>query len=266
MINYISRKLVLIALPLNMFIVLLALPASAETISIVADYWCPYNCNPQSKQPGFMVEIAKKAFARYKINVEYTVMPWTNAITETRAGKYTAIVGASYMDAPDFIFPNTPQGWMQNVFYIKKDDMWRFENIDSLKDVALGIITDYSYNPLLNDYIESNKNNKNRIQAESGDDALETNINKLLIGKIRSVVEAEYVMKYYLSKHTSQEPLEEAGRLRATEQDNLYIAFGPNEPNAQKYIKILSLETNAMRASGELAKILQTYGLKDWEK
>lgn len=240
--------------------------ARCETITIAADNWCPYNCDPKSKLPGYMVEITKKAFARHNIDVEYIILPWRDAVEQARMGKYTAIIGADYMDAPDFIFPNISQGLMYNAFYIKKGDLWRFSNLDSLKDTSLGAITDYSYNALLNEYIDTNKNNKSRVQLETGDNALRINIDKLLTGKVRTIIEAENVMKHYLATHEMVGLLEEAGRLRPSEQDNIYIAFSPREAKAQKYANILSQETKAMRASGELKKILSAYGLNDWER
>lgn len=240
--------------------------AKCETVTIVADKRCPYNCDPKSKLPGYIVEIAKKAFSRHNIEVEYIVLPWRDAVEQTRIGKYTAIIGADYMDAPDFIFPNISQGMMYNVFYINKGDFWRFTNLDSLKDTSLGAITDYSYNALVNEYIDNNKNNKNRVQLETGDDALRVNIDKLLSGKVRTIIEAENVMKHYLITHQMVGLLEEAGRLRPSEQDNIYIAFSPHEPNAQHYANILSQETKTMRSNGELKKILSGYGLDDWER
>lgn len=240
---------------------------AAETIVIAADNWCPYNCDPQkSDRPGFMLEIAKKAFAKHNINVEYTVLPWTEAISQTRTGKYGAIVGAAYSDAPDFIFPDVPQGFVQNVFYVKKGDVWRFKDVDSLKEILLAVIADYAYNTLLNGYIEEQKNNKFRIKIATGDDPLGDNISKLIEGRVGAVVDAQAVMDYYVSKNNLVGQLEEAGRLTPSQQDNIYIAFAPHNPKSASYAKILSDEMKAMRASGELAKILSAYSLKDWQK
>lgn len=49
--------------------------ARAETITIVADPWCPYNCEPGSDEPGFMVEIARRVFAEAGIEVRYETVP-----------------------------------------------------------------------------------------------------------------------------------------------------------------------------------------------
>jgi polar amino acid transport system substrate-binding protein len=42
------------------------------------------------------------------------------------------------------------------------------------------------------------------------------------------------------------------------------VAFAPGVARSRDYARILDEGIAAMRASGELAKLLQRYGLKDW--
>jgi polar amino acid transport system substrate-binding protein len=237
-----------------------------ETITITADVWCPYNCDPTSEHPGFMIEMAQKAFAKHGINIQYIVQPWTRAIEETRQGKYTAIVGAAVRDAPDFVFPEKTEGKIQNVFYIKKGKKWRYTGIDSLKDVSLGVIADYSYNTALDEYVAAHKTDPKHIQVIAGDDALNINFKKLLAGRIDSYVEGEFVAQYYIAQHKISDQIEEAGRSPPSVDDQLYIAFGPENKKAKEYAAILSEEIKAMRADGELEKLLAVYNIRDWDK
>ena len=233
-----------------------------EIITIVADTWCPYNCNPKSPHPGFMVDIAKKAFAKHNIEVEYSIVPWTRAIEETRKGMHSAIVGASDGDAPDFIYPSIHQGFMRNHFYVKKGNTWKYDGIKSLGYIVLGLIADYSYNDEIDKYISKYKLDPNRIEMMSGDKALEINLSKIKRGKIGGTIEAKYVMEYYLSQNNLSDQYVEAGELPASDRDRLHIAFSPkNKKLSQKYANILSEETKKMRESGELQKILDIDGL-----
>ena len=68
--------------------------AGAETLTLVADEWCPYNCTPGDEKPGFLVEIVKKVFEPQGFTVDYKIVPWARAIRDTRAGRYSAILGA----------------------------------------------------------------------------------------------------------------------------------------------------------------------------
>ena len=76
-----------------------------------------------------------------------------------------------------------------------------------------------------------------------------------------------FKMEYYLSQNNMTGQVAEAGYLPSSEEDNLYIAFSPkNKELSQRYADILTKETAEMRRNGELAAILETYGLTDWEK
>lgn len=255
--------------PLILLLALLTISSTlhAETITIVADTWCPYNCDAKSPNQGFMVDIVRKAFAKHDIEVEYSTMSWVEAIKQTRKGKFSAIVGASLKDAPDFIFPTAPQGWLQSVFYVKKGNAWRYHDLKSLNDISLGVIDNYSYGDALDDYINKNKLDPKLIQAMGGDNALALNIQKMTRGKVDVLVESKYVMDYYINRNNIKDDILDAGVLPVSEQSKLYIAFSPKDKKlAQKYADIISEEMLAMRANGELVPLFATYGVTDWEK
>ncbi len=261
------RKIFYIFLSVFCFYFSAQAEAPQEKITIVADTWCPYNCNPKSPHQGFMVDIAKAAFAKHNIAVEYVVEPWTQAIKDTQKGKYNAVIGASTGDAPDFVFPSITQGFLQNHFYVKKDGEWKYTDIKSLNGVILGVIADYSYNDEMDAYIKKYRLDPEKISIISGDKALGINLSKMLRGKIGATLESKFVMEYYLSQNNMVGQVQEAGALPPSDKDKLYIAFSPKDRKlAEKYAEILSAETKNMRESGELAKILDIYGLADWEK
>ena len=248
----------------------LAAPVRAETVVLAADEWCPYNCEAGSDKPGFMVELARAAFAKHGIAVEYVTVPWARAIEETRQNKYAGIIGAYYGDAEDFVFPKVPQGRSDMTFYVKKDSTWNYTDNTSLDNLSLGVIADYSYSQGLDAYIEQHKADPKRIQIVSGDDALEANIQKVLHGRIGAFIEDKQVIDYSLSTPEMQphkENLREAGLLPTPSDGNgiVFIAFSPANPNAAKYAELLSAETMAMRKNGELKKILDRYGVRDFD-
>jgi len=256
------RNLLLVTL-----ICLIATPAfAAKTITLVADKWCPYNCEPGSDNPGFLIEIITQAFKKRDIGIEYSVLPWDQAIAAAREGKFNAIVGASPNDAPDFIFPKVSQGWMHTQFFVKKGAMWHFYGKSSLEKVTLGVASGYIYGDTIDDYIRANANDARRIQVASGDNVLADNIDKLLGDKIGAIIEDINVMNYYLAKHGLSDKIEPAGQLPISDQNNIYIAFSPKTPQAKQYARILSEEMQNMRASGELKAILDKYSVQDWQK
>lgn len=240
--------------------------AKQETITVLADAWCPYTCDPKSEHPGLMVEIATKAFAKHGITVEYDLHPWERAIEETRRGEHQAIMGAAKTDAPDFIYPSVPQGWVRNAFYVKKGNPWRFTGMESLADISLGATMGYSYTEVMDAYIAQNKSNMRYVQQLAGDDVLHTHIRKLLMGRIGAVIESQYVMRYHLQQNNLSDKIEDAGTLSSdASTEQVFMAFSPNNPDSKRYAAILSKEMEALRASGALKKILDGYNVPDWQ-
>lgn len=242
-----------------------AAATAGETVTLVADSWCPYNCDAKSPQPGFVVEIAKQAFGKHGIEVNYTVMPWARAIDSVRSNKYTAIVGASREDAPDFVFPSVEQGWMVNSFYVRKGNPWRYKGVESLGEISLGAAADYAYGEPLDSYIKQRKGEMMRVQLISGDDPLGINLKKLQAGRVGAVIEDKHVMDYYLASKGLKDSVDKAGELPLGEQSAVYIAFSPQNNFSRRYADILAKETDSMRKSGELAAILQKYQVADWK-
>lgn len=243
-------------------LMLLASPAKAENITIVADEWCPYNCAQDAQNPGVFIEIAKYALEKMGHTVEYKNVAWARAIEDTREGKFTAITGASKGDAPDFVFPAEPQSQSLMTFFVKAESPWRYESLASLASVSVGTIASYSYGSEFDAYVEKNIDNMKRVQVIGGETAMEDNFRKLLKGRIGALIESVDVANYYIAQNGLTGKVVEAGHLPLTEDQNLYIAFSPKHPDAEKLAQAVSDATKELRENGKLDEILARYGLK----
>ena len=244
------------------FCLAVSAPSGAATITIVADVWCPYNCTPGDAQPGYMIEIAQKVLGEAGHTVEYRNLPWSRAIEETRRGKFDAIVGAAPDDAPDFVYPQNALGSSTTVFAVRPGDPWRYTGIASLNGISVGVIQDYSYSEEFDAYVQANLKDSAKIQAASGEDALNVNLKKLDAKRINALVEDQAVLEYELKTSGRENSVQIAGDLGETP---LFIAFSPAKPESKEYAKLLSDGVAKLRASGELAKILAKYGARDWK-
>ncbi|MBP9706823.1 MAG: transporter substrate-binding domain-containing protein [Oligoflexales bacterium] len=240
----------------------------AENITLRADTWCPYNCEPKDARPGYMIEIAKAALEPAGHKVEYETLNWARAIADSRAGKFSGIVGAAKSDAPDFIFPETSLGTSKNCFFAKADATWSFKDKSSLETASIGVIKDYTYGDEVDDYIKSNaKNAKNakKVDVVSGDNPLELNIKKVQMGRVTSLLESEAVLKNYMYVNKlADSSFKNAGCLK--DSDDLFIAFSPKHPKAKEFAKLVGDKVVAMRKDGSLKKMLEQYGINDWGK
>ncbi len=257
----------LIILVVYLFIVMFTSSTTfGDTITLVTDEYCPFNCDTKSEMPGFIIEFANIIFTRAGHKIECIEMPWARSILSTRAGKYNAIVGSYIEDAPDFIFPENEQGISRMAFFVKKGVSWRFTGIKSLQGIRIGVVLSYSYGDILDKYLKKHQNDDMKIQWVVGDmgNPLKQNTKKLLYGRIGTFIEEFKVFGMFAKKHGVTDQIEFAGY--PDEGHNMYIAFSPKLLSSKKYAKILSDGMVALRRSGELEKIMNKYGFSDWRK
>ena len=241
-------------------LILYSTSAMADTITIVADNWCPYNCEPNSPEPGYGIEIAEHVFDAAGHEVKYKILSWNRAIQEVREGKYNAVIGASKEDARDFVFPEEEFGISKVVFFAKKGSSWRFNGLKSLSNVKIGLVKDYIYGEELDKFF---RENQNLVQYVYGDDPYSINIKKLLEGKIDVTVEDPYVILLKARKMGVNDQIIKVGDFGSGQK--LYIAFSPVITKSKEYAAILTKGIKKLKDSGELDKILAKYGLEYWK-
>lgn len=248
------------------FILILAMATTcfAETITMVADEWPPFNAAANSREEGYMVDIAREVFEEKGIEVQYMTMPWKRALAETRKGTYAAVIGASKTDAAGFVFPEEELARTKLAFYVKKGNPWKFKDIESIKQIKLGAIAGYDYRQWLNDYIKANSNNPDKVQILTGDVPLQRNLSKLLLDRIDVVVDTEAAILWEAKRLGISHDIEPAGY--GSEPSLCYIAFSPNRAKSSIYAQILSDGIVKLRGNGKLQDILDKYGLIDWKK
>lgn len=236
--------------------------AGAETITLWADQWCPYNCEPTANKPGYMVEIAKRVFEKAGHIVAYKAENWSRALEEARAGKIHGVIGANAAEVKEngLVIGTVPLGIELNCFYVLQTNNWHYDGIASLHDIVVGGVQGYNYNDLLNPYV---KGHPKQFELLSGDDGLSRNIRKLKMRRIGALIANQNTLLYELAS-TKETDIREAGCDHSVKQRGLYIAFSSKHPQAGIYAKLLSDGVNAMRQRGELQNLLNSYGIKDW--
>ncbi len=236
-------------------------PLHAKNITLVADPWCPFNCQDSDAKKGYMIEIADLIFSRHNITVKYINVPWSRAIKEVVNGNFHGLVGVGKEEVPGLIFPSINQGVAVNAFYTLANSTWFYQDITSLNGKKLGVIQDYSYGSFDQEYIAAYKDDRNKIEYVTGIDGLTRNIDKMLNNRINVLIEDRNVFNHAVANRASA--FREAGTIS---EEEVFIAFSPNRPDSQLLSEILTKGMKEIRASGELAKILARYHLKDWQK
>lgn len=236
--------------------------AGAETITLAADEWCPYNCSVIQPLKGFVIDIMQEVFAKEGIGLRYVTTSWEDALEGTRAGVYNAAIGAAKYEAPDFIFPEQEIGRSGNDLFTRSDDTWEFRGPESFHGKRLGGIRDYYYGEMMTEYLEGAVEGADIIYAMSAQ-PLRENLERLLSGQIDIIVD-DYSVVVFTARDMG---IESRIRLVASVGiwDPVYVAFSPAKPRSRIHAAMLDKGIERLRSSGKLAKIMARYGLKDWQ-
>lgn len=232
-----------------------------KTITLRADVWCPFNCEPGSDHPGYMIEVATKVFARHGIKVDYATLAWSRALEDAAASKIDGIIATTKKESPTLVFPPDSLGDVRFCFYTKADDKWTYALPASLKGKKIGTIKDYFYGDFSEVLAVAQKQHGAKVEELAGDGALNRNISKLKLGRLDVVIDSNFVMQHTLRSIKGEKDFRESGCSAPVEH---FVAFAPGNPEAKQWAAWLAEGVAELRNNGGLGKILERYALKDW--
>lgn len=233
---------------------------SDRHLLVVADPWCPHNCLAGSEKEGYMVDIAREAMAGSGYTLEYQNISWARALKMTRDGQAHAVVGAFRTDAPDFVFPEVAQGRASISLFTHPASDWTYRGMASLEGQTLLAINGYSYTEALDSYIDSNRDNPERIWILSGPAPLKRALSLLEKDRTDIFAEDDYVMAWVTMNDPDIERPRRAGQVGETLS---YLAFSPALESSPELARVLSEGTRTLIESGRVNAILESYGLID---
>lgn len=210
--------------------------AQERTITLVADYWCPFNCSDHPSGRGFLVEKAAAALELEGYTVSYTEIPWSRAINDVSSGRYDAIVGTGPSETPDFHFPREPLDSALHSAFTMPQSNWEYKGNGSFDDVRIGVIQDYSYGGLYEDYIKDNQDDKSRLVVLRGNRALGRLVKMLSLGRIDVLIAEKKVLNYHFQLRGQSNPLRDAGLINS---EPLFIAFSPAKEDGAELAEAL---------------------------
>jgi polar amino acid transport system substrate-binding protein len=234
---------------------------NAKTIIIAADKWCPYNCDPESEFPGYMVEIVIESFKLYGNGekIVYRTMPWSRAMIEGRAGRVGGIIGAIDSESVGLHMPDNELGVTSASFFTHNDSNWNFDSFDKMSKSSLtvGTMKGYEWGEETTTFIN---NNQKKITFSYGVDGLPKLIKVLKTKRIEILLEDQAVFWFMVKRlKLPKDIFRFAGTVGVPKK--LYVSF-----HNKKHAEIVSKGIEALRNNGKLNKILKKYNLKDWRK
>jgi polar amino acid transport system substrate-binding protein len=232
--------------------------ADARTLTVAADLWCPFNCSPDSVKPGYMVELLGAILIPQGYKLNYKVMPWTRAVMEAQAGQIDGVIAAGEEDAAKLVLHKLPFGKSSQVFVVRQGEEFEWRNADSIGNRRLQIIAAYDYGADVMRWIDRHPK---QIEVAFGETPLQNSLRKLAFKRTDVVVNNEAVMHYTLRDMDMPEHF----TIRPTgQQVPLFIGLSPKLNDVQQLADMIDQGIVRLRRSGELKRILDRYGLADW--
>lgn len=243
-------------------------PARADMVSLRSDLWCPYTCDPDSRRPGYVIEMARAIFATAGHTVDYRLLPWPQALEGARRGLFSGAVGATETDGRDLLFGREPVGLQVNALALRTGGPvagagFRYTGVESLRALRLGVSMGYTYdNGPIDAYLwQEGGASAGKVVVARGDDVIAQNLRRLMAGQIDAVLDSAAVLSLVIAGQGLQHAVTV---VEIGEAVPVYIAFSPVDPRAAGYLGLLDAGIAQLRSSGALAAILARYGMEDW--
>lgn len=253
----------LIPIQCLMFLMLLfsSREVHADVLTFRADYSCPYVCDPQSSEPGYMVELLKTIFKKEGIPIEVKITNWARSIQETRMNIAQGLIATSKGDAPDLIYPVKAMGATRPAIYTQKNSPWSLEENENIEGRRIGIINGYWYGKELNRLLKSHPES---FVSISGERPINQILKMIQNKRLDAFVENSIIVDHTLKEQTTSAADIKQSSLIPVEDPYLYVAFSPKNSKSRFYAHIINKGMEHLRKTGQLEKILSKYDVEDW--
>ncbi len=237
----------------------------AQTVlQLRADIFCPFNCEPDTAQPGYAVEILQEIFAPHGIEIDYKTMPWVRTLREAANGNIDGALGTSEGEEPSLILHTEPLGKPSLALVVREGDNFQYDGITSLFNRRLGAIAGYHYDSgAIDDYIATNARNQDRVHLLRGEEVSKNLIRLLLAGRVDTLIEYDFVFEFNAARMAEGYQAKIAYREPGVD---LWVGFTPQRPESPRWAAMVDEGIRELLQSGRLAQILSKYDLNDWQE
>ncbi|MEO0442638.1 MAG: transporter substrate-binding domain-containing protein [Pseudomonadota bacterium] len=158
----------------------------ATTYKVAAYAWEPF-VDLKRDDGGISIDLLRKALQTQGYAIELVPMPWARSLVMLEKGKVDILPAVWFTEERNKTMLYSERYAANRLVFIKaKDDDYEFEGLPSLYDKVVGVVRDYAYEESLL------KDNNIRFSVA---DSLNSNIKKLIAGRVDLTIEDEIVAK-----------------------------------------------------------------------
>jgi polar amino acid transport system substrate-binding protein len=215
----------------------------------------PFNGDPAAAQPGYVVELLREVFSEAGVEVDYQIMPWSEAVSAAERGEIDAVIGANEKEAARLLTGNVPIAEPKFALFTNKDSTWNYANARSLQEVQLGVIAGYSYWASLDGYVA--KAAPNTLKVYSSNEPLREAMADLVAGRIDALPES--VLVFHWAARAAGKKFTDFRMVYSEAAAPLYVAFAKND-TGRKFARMFDEGLRRLQANGRFQAILDSYG------
>lgn len=252
-------KLLLVTL-----LLLSSLSRAETTLVLAADHWCPYNCAPEAKQPGYLIEFAREVAKANGYQLEYRLLPWSRALELARRGEINGVVGATATNGVELNLGGEAAGMDVTVAGLRpgiQAPASLSKDLKELDPLRLGFIQKYTYDNggIIDRYVLSRRLKRpDSVVMVAGTEGLAELLALSRQQRIDLLFENEAVLRH--SQQGEAQPLTIVATGAAAP---IYFGFSPND-EGRGWAAVFDAALTKAREDGSLAKLLAKYGLQPW--
>ena len=233
-------------------VLLLAMPALAQRLRLVADAWPPFT-DATLINGGLATDIVSTALARAGYASEFEQVPWARALMGVGDGRYDVVVNAWYDEARTHLGQFSGEYLLNRVRLIKRrDDPIDFQRLEQLHDYPIAVVRGYAYSAAFDGDTQLQKVPvHNFVMA----------VRMLAAQRVRLTAEDEYVARYYLSRESLRVRNAVEFLPKALSENSLHILVSLKNPEHAQIVAGFDREIAKMKADGSYERLMRLHGM-----
>lgn len=236
--------------------------SASEKVIIAGDYFCPYNCVPQSNNPGYVIELLQEILKPYDIAIEYVILSRQDALQAVKSGEIHGLISIGSEDLDNIILTSQPIAEVTTGLYTTLHHNWVLDGVTSLTNKKICTVKGNSCtHTTIRQYILDNYTSCPELFVIENESLASINcLNHLVDGNVDIVVESDNVINF-LSNDQSIRNNQIIHRISDIGTVNIYVGFSPLLDRSKDYAISIVQEINAPYNQEKIKQLSKKYGL-----